>query len=321
MSVVVATYRRPRELAELLGRLESHATAVTFEVIVVDDGADPSAWEGLASRVASSRMALAAVRRHRSGGPAVARNDGARLARGRILAFTDDDCLPDAGWLDALHRAVGDAEVVQGRTVPPAADVSRGAWDHTIEVQTATPLFETCNLAVAAEWFRRVGGFDDHAVLHAGSGRHFGEDAILGAALLEAGARRGFAPDAVVRHRWIRSSYGDHLRRRRKLEGFPTLAARSAEVRRSLVLGVFLSRRTAAFDAACAATVVGLTLRGRRRWPLLAWVPWLALALPEARQRGRGARVPVRLGQVAVADGVGLLSLLVGSLRSRRVVI
>lgn len=34
--------------------------------------------------------------------PAAARNAGARAARGRHLAFTDDDCWPEAGWLREL---------------------------------------------------------------------------------------------------------------------------------------------------------------------------------------------------------------------------
>ncbi len=35
-------------------------------------------------------------------GPASARNRGAREARGRILLFTDDDCVPMPNWLDAM---------------------------------------------------------------------------------------------------------------------------------------------------------------------------------------------------------------------------
>jgi cellulose synthase/poly-beta-1,6-N-acetylglucosamine synthase-like glycosyltransferase len=45
-------------------------------------------------------------------GPAAARNRGALEARGAIILFTDDDCVPIPGWLDAMLKPFADPEVV-----------------------------------------------------------------------------------------------------------------------------------------------------------------------------------------------------------------
>ena len=58
------------------------------------------------------------------GGPARARNLGARAARGRLLAFTDDDCRPEPGWLAALEAALAarPGAMVGGRVTNLLAD-------------------------------------------------------------------------------------------------------------------------------------------------------------------------------------------------------
>ena len=104
-SVVIPTYHRAEPLLRCLRALslQSGKYCPNFEVIVVDDGSpvpvliDPSSW--------SDRLNLRVIRQENSG-PAAARNRGAEAATGRFLAFTDDDCLPDSGWLDALAEAL-----------------------------------------------------------------------------------------------------------------------------------------------------------------------------------------------------------------------
>ncbi len=70
-----------------------------FEVIVIDDGSSMpiDAWSG------DSRVR---VIRQDNKGPAAARNAGIASARGAFLAFTDDDCVPEPGWLAALVEAL-----------------------------------------------------------------------------------------------------------------------------------------------------------------------------------------------------------------------
>lgn len=70
-----------------------------FEVIVVDDG-QRDAVRG--SRHVLSRLSSGEIAFARHTGPAAARSAGTMRARGKYLAFTDDDCLPATNWPQAL---------------------------------------------------------------------------------------------------------------------------------------------------------------------------------------------------------------------------
>ena len=102
-SVIIPTRNRPPAIIaclDALGRQEF--TADAYEVIVVDDGSDdclqldPRRW--------ADRFELRVLRQENAG-PAAARQRGVAEARGAILAFTDDDCLPTPGWLATMVAA------------------------------------------------------------------------------------------------------------------------------------------------------------------------------------------------------------------------
>ena len=67
-----------------------------FEVIVVDDGSEPP-MDSVVSFF-RDRLELVLLSQANSG-PAAARNTGAAQAKGKFLAFTDDDCTPAPDWL------------------------------------------------------------------------------------------------------------------------------------------------------------------------------------------------------------------------------
>src|SRR5690606_2178999 len=149
VSVVVPVRDRRAMLAELLHALAAQ-TYADAEVIVVDDGStDGSAEE-------AERRGVRVVRGDGQGAVA-ARQAGVKAARGEILAFTDSDCVPEPGWLEAGVRAVdAGADVVQGHTRPARrrALLERSLWVDD------DGLYETANVFYRRTAFDAAGGFD-----------------------------------------------------------------------------------------------------------------------------------------------------------------
>lgn len=100
LSVVIPTWNRARLACEAIeSALAQRAAQV--EVIVVDDGSTDNTEDVLADRF-GSRIRL--LRLPRRGGIGAARNAGARVATGELLAFLDSDDLWLPGKLEAEMR-------------------------------------------------------------------------------------------------------------------------------------------------------------------------------------------------------------------------
>jgi glycosyltransferase involved in cell wall biosynthesis len=94
-SIIVRSYKRPRELMQLLERLlrQSHRD---HEIVVLDQSGDP-ALDAAVESLADPRIRL--IKRPPLGAPG-ARNEAIRQARADILLFIDDDDLPlDDDWV------------------------------------------------------------------------------------------------------------------------------------------------------------------------------------------------------------------------------
>jgi len=118
-SIVIPTYKRNHQLALCLQRLQPAAQSLEaslYEVIVTDDAADAATEQLLLTQFP---WATYTAGPHR--GPAANRNHGASLAIGQWLVFTDDDCLPDAQWLQAYADAIElhpDCKAFEGAILP-----------------------------------------------------------------------------------------------------------------------------------------------------------------------------------------------------------
>src|SRR3954452_11128247 len=106
-SIIVATRNRPDRLRACLALLREQAAD---EIVVVDDGSRDEGAVAAATRDLGARLV-----RQQPTGVATARNTGVAHARGELLLFTDDDCIPVAGWAAALAgRLQTGSDVVAG---------------------------------------------------------------------------------------------------------------------------------------------------------------------------------------------------------------
>lgn len=202
VSVVVPSYRRVDRLRTCLAALaEQDYPADRLQVVVVDDGS-PEPLEQVAPEFAG-RLQLT-IHRQVNAGPAVARNVGARMATGELLAFTDDDCEPAPGWVRELAEAHArkPGSMVGGRIVNALPD-QRCAEASQLLVSflyewyadnATSRFFASNNLALPREVFLAVDGFDTSFP------RPGGEDRELCERWQREGRALVDAPRAVVRH-------------------------------------------------------------------------------------------------------------------------
>ncbi|HJS99655.1 MAG TPA: glycosyltransferase [Terriglobales bacterium] len=201
-SIIVPTHNRPKQLAACLRAMaEMDYPRQRFEVIVVDDGGTASLQEIYDSF--RRRLNLRLLRRER-GGPAAARNTGVEHALGRYLAFTDDDCTPSSQWLTRLQERFAQApdllcggRTVNGLDANPYSAASQAVIDVVYswqpEARQFPQFFATNNLAVPAELFRKIGGFNPAFEVS--------EDREFCDRWTHHGYGMAYAPDVVIYHR------------------------------------------------------------------------------------------------------------------------
>jgi glycosyltransferase involved in cell wall biosynthesis len=186
-SVVIPTYRRPELLRTLLRRLEGQ-TFRGFEVVVVDQSEQRF---DVASVTPSFHLEYLHVD---VPGATRARNLGVARARGRVIAFTDDDCEPDPAWLANAKRHFRDPNVV-GVEGLIESDVPRSERFRVVTNAGFEGFgFMTANLFVRKAILERVGGFDERF-----DRPHFREDTDLAWRALAYG-RIPFGHDVRVLH-------------------------------------------------------------------------------------------------------------------------
>ncbi len=186
-SVVVPTYNRKETLLRNLHAL-AQQTFPDFEVVVVDQSQPPVEIPQELRQKLTIRYIYSEER-----GPALARNKGIRAATGEVVAFTDDDCIPEKDWLEkAAHYFDDDA--IAGLEGYIRTDKLGDPRYRTVSNLNFEGIgFMTANMFYRRDLLLALGGFDERFPTA------FREDTELAWRAMEFGPIP-YARDAVVFH-------------------------------------------------------------------------------------------------------------------------
>jgi glycosyltransferase involved in cell wall biosynthesis len=181
VSVIVGTYNRCNVLRGALESLMNQDCAGTqYEVILVDNNSTDETRamvENLRDSLGYDNLVYCFEGNQ---GVSHARNTGIAAARGRIIAFTDDDIRPARNWIASINqgfRKFPNADCIGGKVLPqsitafpvwltgkhwtPLALLDLGDGQMELDVRNG-PGLVAANLAVRSSVFSDVGVFHPH---------------------------------------------------------------------------------------------------------------------------------------------------------------
>jgi glycosyltransferase involved in cell wall biosynthesis len=219
LTVILCTYNRCESLKATLNSLATSVLpqSVEWEVLIVDNNSKDR------TQAVVSEFCLRHPGRFRyifevQQGLSNARNTGIREARGKILAFVDDDVTVEPSWLQNLTANLYDGQWAGagGRILPPLSFspppwlTLRGPWgqggalcaqfdfgDTPAELKEEAPY--GTNMAFRKEMFEKYGDFRID-LGRCGGGLIGNEDIEFGRRLMAAGERLHYEPSAIVYH-------------------------------------------------------------------------------------------------------------------------
>jgi glycosyltransferase involved in cell wall biosynthesis len=215
ISAIICTHNRDAYLGAAIDSLLAQDFTAEFEVVVVDNGSSDRTHEVVAQRSHDPRLKYIF---EPIIGLSVARNTGAKIASGEILAYLDDDAVASDRWLEILYSAyqnnsqlaIAGGKVTllwpQGIQPPqwlsPGLAGNLGAYDlgdSTIYIDQPGLTPRGLNYSLRRSFLEESGGFDLH-LGRVGKNLLSNEELQMTEFALQRGWQVAYLPEALVAH-------------------------------------------------------------------------------------------------------------------------
>jgi glycosyltransferase involved in cell wall biosynthesis len=219
ISILVCTRNRPEDLRRCLDSILANSFA-DYELLVVDQSDDGATAEYLGG-LADPRLRWIPTE---SRGLARARNIALCRSRAELVAFTDDDCICDAGWIESMVWEFDTdprLDGLFGRVLPWGDRQTEGLFCHCLitdetertvsgPVPPHNHLGHGNNMVFRKDVFRKVGLYNP--AMGAGTRLKSGEDTDLTYRALRANRVMKYSPRPLVHHNnWKTYRQADRL--------------------------------------------------------------------------------------------------------------
>ncbi|MFN8596407.1 MAG: glycosyltransferase [Anaerolineae bacterium] len=308
-SIIVPAYQAETTLPHCLAALQDQTLdRAVYEIIVVDDGST----DGTAAVAERALSSPDRVIRAPHGGPAQARNIGAKAAQGELLVFTDADCEPVHDWLAQITAPFKDPTISGAKgayRTRQRALIARfvqqeyqDKYDRLAQ-QPTIDFVDTYSAAYRRAVFEAAGGFDSALIMD--------EDQELSFRLAAQGHKLIFAPHAIVYHQHVTSAW-KYARRKYGVGYWKALVIKQhpSKARRDSHTPQVVKFQMGALALALPTTLLAL-LGLPSVVPLALWLALILSMLPllaKIAQRDPGVVIvaPIMIGVRAFSLGLGL---------------
>lgn len=327
VSIVTPVLNRKVLLRELIESLwEQTLDPSRYEIIIIDDCSSDGTPAMLAELQQRSpcRFVYRAMPSH--GGSVRSRNEGVKLASGRIIAFTDSDCRVTPGWLElglSAFEADPDIAFVTGPILnkPDQRVTFFSVGGNALPDEN--PIYPLANAFYRKDVFWEVGGFDESVWLVAINTTPVEySDIDLAYRVFARGYRNKYLPDLVVYHEVLRVSPWQWLMWNLRFVQLPEFLRRYPSLRKPLLWkGPFVAPDHLLFYLALLAGIAAVALNP---WFALLAIPYLLrIAILPGRLLSPRAWVfaPLRMVFLATRQLLVTLFLVWGSIQARNLIL
>ena len=222
ISIIIPTFNGASRIGNCLDALLKQTPGRDVDILVVNDGSTDNTAE-----VVRGYPGVRLINQ-RNAGPAAARNRGALEARGTLLLFTDDDCVPTPDWLDAMLKPFDDPEVVGAKGIYRTRQKRLAARFVQIEYEDRYRLMahldcidfiDTYSAAFRRDRFLEMAGYDISFPVACS------EDIELSYRMSARGWKMKFVPAAIVYHTHP-DTFSRYLKKKYKFAFWRVLAVR-----------------------------------------------------------------------------------------------